>query len=384
MARDTNDGLDARMLSRLGETFHTQMRNQTAALENALAARDAELERERMERHALRVELARIKEQITTIKNELEHGRAERDVLQAGLARVDIRISAIDNEQRQTAEQVMSLRTKLRNEISHTRNEVVGITKQLRAQEASILTLLSDQNLPDSEIEPEKAAVHWLSQHGEAAMLSNGPSAGFEIAATMLWPGDAFLRASYRWLLGRDADESGLASYRTRLHNGLTRWDLLRELAISDEASARLRGDLIHADDDLEYISHACDLLLGRPADSGGIDYYMSRIDRQNGRQRVLLDIARSSEARTLGDPVAAALRSIAHVRTMSARLRHALNRVIFYPNSSKRHIWLTTRLIEIEALARCDREALQVRLDAIRHGAAIALAQNGSLHQPA
>lgn len=50
---------------------------------------------------------------------------------------------------------------------------------------------------------------------------------------------EAFVRAVYRILLGREADESGLNNYLNSLRNGSRRVDILYSIANSDEARNR-------------------------------------------------------------------------------------------------------------------------------------------------
>jgi hypothetical protein len=63
-----------------------------------------------------------------------------------------------------------------------------------------------------------------------------------DAASLLALPGPQFVEAVFRTLLGRDPDPQGRVFYRQRLLEGVSRLQILREFALSDEAKARGRS----------------------------------------------------------------------------------------------------------------------------------------------
>ena len=110
-------------------------------------------------------------------------------------------------------------------------------------------------------------------------------------------PGDDFLRAAYRMILGRELDEEGQGHYRRRLKQGFSKAAVLNDLIRSKEAKRSNRcDDLADLPDDgfLEVIYRR---VLGRELDSDGKEHYLDALSRHGDRRRVFREIQKSGEA---------------------------------------------------------------------------------------
>ena len=83
---------------------------------------------------------------------------------------------------------------------------------------------------------------HTIRTRWKDARTIAGPSDQRGAAPHSLGGDEGFVRIAYECLLGRPADENGLRHYVGALAAGLTRADVVRALALSDEFERRARG----------------------------------------------------------------------------------------------------------------------------------------------
>ncbi|RQT60530.1 DUF4214 domain-containing protein [Burkholderia cepacia] len=134
-----------------------------------------------------------------------------------------------------------------------------------------------------------------------------------------------FMQTTYRVLLGRDVEDSAVESCVQRVADGVSKIDILREIASSEEAINRaiLLGQMERASEEelrgavnrLNYPSsvhqwlrfegerfiRACYyVLLGRAPDASGYAYYNELLKQGRRKTRVIYQIARSEESRRI------------------------------------------------------------------------------------
>lgn len=209
-------------------------------------------------------------------------------------------------------------------------------------------------------------AVRWLASHAGPAMAA-GNDAGFEVAAASRWTDDTWIAAAYRWLLGRPVDEAGKAHYARKLGGTMTRRDLLVDLACSAEARSRLtEASAVRGAEDRRFVMAAYDSLLDRGADTGGLDHYLARIDAGMSRANILLDLARSAEAREAATPVGTSLLAIWQVGLPRSRLRAQIERLLLRRLPRWRHVWQAGRMAALHCEMALAQEATSHQLGEI------------------
>lgn len=192
-------------------------------------------------------------------------------------------------------------------------------------------------------------AVAWLAGHAEHCMDGKA-SPNFEIAVSRELGDEAFVSAAYMWLLGRAVDDNGLNHYSRRLRTGMLHLDVLLDLAQSQEALTRLRdGTDVVAHENADFVRSAYRVLLGRNADQLGYDHYLARLDGQGTRAGVILDLARSEDAKTSGTPVSSAIRFIWSMDQWPNRVFRRLERYRFGRKAAQRRLWTETRFATLE-----------------------------------
>jgi hypothetical protein len=108
---------------------------------------------------------------------------------------------------------------------------------------------------------------------------------------------EAFVRAAYRTLLGREADDDGLRHYRACLRAGLGKAEIIWALTQSDEGRRKASfADLDHLPD-TKFIDAAYSRILGREPDAEGRDHYLNLLKRTRRRDRVVHDLSHAKEA---------------------------------------------------------------------------------------
>lgn len=209
--------------------------------------------------------------------------------------------------------------------------------------------------------------VDFLAARGPAAMtLAIDPS--FEIAAAMRWADAEFIGAAYRWLLGRDTDHHGLASYTKLLSRGRLRQDVLVDIAQSAEAMDRLNGgSLVQIEDDQEFIHKSYHQLLGRAADAEGVNHYAGQLAAGVARRTIMMDMSASQEAQRTNRPLSAALRGIKMVNDNGYRLRQILRRWTPRFAEARRYASYAARIAAVECLAARRHRDTLAQLDALR-----------------
>lgn len=164
------------------------------------------------------------------------------------------------------------------------------------------------------------------------------------LAELLAFDGADFVQVAYATILGREPDPTGAAHYLHRLGQGVTKIQIIDELSRSKEArlfpdplpglkqdlrnfrlNSLLRGrraagidtetrvlkrstasnvDQFMRYHDDEFVRVVYQYYLEREADEPGLNYYVRQIRSGVSRQQVLLDIARSPEARRLGNSI--------------------------------------------------------------------------------
>jgi FkbM family methyltransferase len=110
--------------------------------------------------------------------------------------------------------------------------------------------------------------------------------------------GESFVRAAYRILLGREADDQGLVHYRMQLALGFGKAAVLGDLASSREATCREQGeDLMSLDGD-SFIDAAYQRLLGRSPDPDGKSSYLASVQGGASKRGVFAAIRDSEEGK--------------------------------------------------------------------------------------
>ncbi|MFM0616627.1 FkbM family methyltransferase [Paraburkholderia nemoris] len=107
----------------------------------------------------------------------------------------------------------------------------------------------------------------------------------------------AFVRATFRTVLGREADETGINYYLNRLSSGYSKTHILKDIARSDEAKARAGYAELTTLPDEVFVDAVYQRILGRPADPEGKRHYVELLSRSGNRMRVVEDIKKSAEA---------------------------------------------------------------------------------------
>ncbi|MFM0731003.1 FkbM family methyltransferase [Paraburkholderia sediminicola] len=108
---------------------------------------------------------------------------------------------------------------------------------------------------------------------------------------------EAFIRATFRTVLGREADQTGIDYYLNRLSAGYSKTHVLKDIVRSDEAKARAGyAELITLPDEI-FVDAVYQRILGRPADPEGKRHYVELLSRSGNRVRVVEDIQKSAEA---------------------------------------------------------------------------------------
>jgi hypothetical protein len=120
--------------------------------------------------------------------------------------------------------------------------------------------------------------------------------------------GEDFVRTAYQVLLGREADDAGLAHYGKRLAAGEGKQAVVFALAESPEGQARLAQPIardpaeavaaLAGTTDQAFVEGAYLRLLGREADPGGLANYLELAQAPGGRERVARELFASDEAR--------------------------------------------------------------------------------------
>lgn len=248
--------------------------------------------------------------------------------------------------------------------------EVVRLAKAMpeRASAALMLAKLDDEDGAQGRASaPLASPVEFLAARGVGAMaLAIDPS--FEIDSAMQWTHAEFITAAYRWLLGRDADANGVATYSARLGRGTLRQTVLVDIAQSAEALARLDGGFMaNGGSDQDFLHAAYLLMLGRAGDRAGYAYYADQLANGTARSTILLDMAQSDEAQRTQQPAAAALRAIHLVNQKGYRFRQSIAHWRPGYAAIRRHVSYSARIAAIDCLAarrNCDALA---QLDAIQ-----------------
>jgi len=212
--------------------------------------------------------------------------------------------------------------------------------------------------------ESVEAAMAWLADHGES-VLADEKSLTFEVSAGATWSDKTFIEAAYRWLLGREVDIHGLQHYRERLQTRMSRGGMLLDLARSAEALSRLRdGAAVRGVNDHSFVEAAYRAVLGRAADTGGLEHYLARMNAGTSRALVLRDLSNSREARSAKTITGSALRVIEQSNHPKSKLRRMFR--IYMPGSAsaEKQIWLVGRLAAIDGSATRERAIFAKRLD--------------------
>lgn len=111
------------------------------------------------------------------------------------------------------------------------------------------------------------------------------------LAYSDAWVG-ALVDGFYERTLGRPADPAGRAHWIERIRAGMAPADVAAAFYASDEYHRRAGGT------DRAWVRDLYDALLGRPADTAGVDHWVGRIERGTSRQVVAHAFYQSVESR--------------------------------------------------------------------------------------
>ncbi|OIQ86541.1 hypothetical protein GALL_316010 [mine drainage metagenome] len=166
----------------------------------------------------------------------------------------------------------------------------------------------------------------WRNIQAVALRWQTEPASRLQFRLEMLLAREdhEFLLGAYRLLLGRQVDREGLSHYMSALRGGRGRIEILRSIARSDEARARLGAAAVAASlesmvepsptrsaqplsvsdlrelgamDSTNFLYQAYRVILGREIDAGGRDHYSRRLAVGVTRQRVIAELSLSREA---------------------------------------------------------------------------------------
>lgn len=211
------------------------------------------------------------------------------------------------------------------------------------------------------------ACLTWLVNHGETAL--NDASGAFDITAGLAWSDEIYIDAAYRWLLERPVEPKGMEHQLLQLRSGTCRRQLLLDIARSIEARNRLHYGLSWEGDDRTFLYTAYTRLLGRSTDGGGQEHYLAILKRKggNGRGTILHDIAHSREAYLNRTAQASAWRFIARANSRSMRWRETWRRLCPGGRAAQRYAWQAGRLAALESGLYRTSEHTRQHLDAFR-----------------
>lgn len=214
--------------------------------------------------------------------------------------------------------------------------------------------------------------VTWLAVHAPGVMLSKASAdARFEADCARTCGDLTFLAAAYSWILGRLPDDEGRAFYLRNMQARLTRHEVLASLAASQEAGARVASLAKNMPEDRDaFVEAAYRLVLGRRADGAGATHYLAKLDAGLSRENVILDLARSPEAAAKPLLLASALRVVNALRRQSAisRLRRKALRLFRGVPPEQGAAWLAGRTSLVAADADRAWLTLQHRVDQLQN----------------
>lgn len=279
------------------------------------------------------------------------------DLLSTHVARLQTQLIEVNEELARRSRNEAELRNALRvrieenlvqtQELSHVREllsratEAESDARNLSQNVSQVITTLAKE-LDALRVRPKRGFLHrWLQflggdvacrrENGKDPPLSSPPSTktqcgpaddhamdcrngtneqdhrdAMTIDELLQQPGEVFVRASYRTILGREADEAGVAHYVRCLARGEGKASVLMDLLHSREA---VGVDLRKLSDE-EFVDAAFRRLLRRPPDPAGRSYYLGKLEAHGDRNSVWAEIQMSSEARRC----AAEIKKIEHM----------------------------------------------------------------------
>lgn len=214
--------------------------------------------------------------------------------------------------------------------------------------------------------------VTWLTLHAPGVMQSKtSADTRFEADCARTSGDLTFLDAAYSWLLGRLPDDEGRASYLRSMQARLTRQEVLASLAASQEAGSRVASLAKNMPEDRHaFVEAAYRLVLGRRADGAGAAHYLAKLDAGLSRENVILDLARSPEAAAKPLPLASALRVVNALGRQSASswLRRKAHRLFRGAPPEQGAAWLAGRASLVAADADRAWLTLQHRVDQLQN----------------
>ena len=168
----------------------------------------------------------------------------------------------------------------------------------------------------------EEARQFAARRRGEApsADASSGVARVNSVADLLAREGGDFVRHAYLAILQREPDPSGLRDYTARLASGASKQQVLAELrggpegrqraavlpgldeavGLAADAVIRRVDDLLLLDD-VAFVQAAYEVVLGRPADPGGLARYSELLQQGLSKLHVLRALYRSPEGQRMG-----------------------------------------------------------------------------------
>lgn len=118
------------------------------------------------------------------------------------------------------------------------------------------------------------------------------------IAELLTLSDQEFLHEAYRLVLGREIDQEGLNGYLMKIGRGKSKESILVDLARSIEAKKRFLPPFLLNLPEEEFIDSIYIRILGRNADADGMQHYLARLRNHDDRLKILRSIGASEEAR--------------------------------------------------------------------------------------
>lgn len=322
----------------------------------------------------------RLQERVTSSEEVIKKAEAQNDSLAARLTALKRNARARDamfrdeSAQIRMAEKEVAVREAAR--AARAEQLLAALATRFGYWSGEVLSAATEDRLP------VERGIEWLVLHAPSAMLGRTiADPTFEHSCAFALGDQEFVAASYQWLLGRPRDEAGIGHYLRQLASGVTRRDVLVDLARSQEAAARPNRLVAQLPNQVEeFVESAYRAVLERPADVQGMAHYSQRLECSGNREAVLLDLARSGEARAKPLALAGALRCIEALRHRSraGAFRRTAYRIVGLHHPELNRAWQAGRLAAIAGDAERAWDKVQVRIVDLQASANTRIAAEG------
>lgn len=146
--------------------------------------------------------------------------------------------------------------------------------------------------LPETNFKHHGQGLNRLTEEEDVAL-------GDTLGDLYALPPIGFIKASFRILLGREADAAGLSHYMRRMALGDSRPDIHRSIVGSKEYHSRALHDDLMILSKEDFVEAAYRRILGRAPDAEGAAHYQEHLRVGKARRLILRDLSYSREARS-------------------------------------------------------------------------------------